>query len=193
MRAIVALGNPGPRYATTRHNAGFLLADVLAEQWGLPRFRRSGRSVAARGTRGDTALVLLKPQTYMNRSGEAVRELLTAVPLDPATDVLVLVDDVALPLGSFRLRARGSAGGHNGLRSVEDAIGSGDYARLRIGIGPVPAGVDDHADFVLADFARDELAVLADELPDLVDAVDCWLTDGIERAMNRFNRRGSTE
>jgi PTH1 family peptidyl-tRNA hydrolase len=166
---------------------------VLAEQWGLPRFRRSGRSLATHGTRGDSSLVLFKPQTYMNRSGDAVRELLTAVPLDPATDLLVLVDDVALPLGSFRLRARGSAGGHNGLRSVEDALGSGDYARLRIGIGPVPSGFDDQADFVLADFARDELAVLADELPDLVDAVDCWLTDGIERAMNRFNRRGSTE
>jgi PTH1 family peptidyl-tRNA hydrolase len=166
---------------------------VLAEQWGLPRFRRSGRSLATHGTRGDTSLVLLKPQTYMNRSGNAVRELLTAVPLDPAKDLLVLVDDVALPLGSFRLRAHGSAGGHNGLRSVEDALGSGDYARLRIGIGPVPADVDDQADFVLADFARDELATLADEMPDLVDAVDCWLTDGIERAMNRFNRRGSTE
>jgi PTH1 family peptidyl-tRNA hydrolase len=152
-----------------------------------------GRSLATQGIRGSTSCVLLKPQTYMNRSGGAVRELLTAVPLDATKDLLVLVDDVALPLGSFRLRARGSAGGHNGLRSVEEALGSGDYARLRIGIGPVPPGIDDQADFVLTDFARDELAILADELPDLVDAVDCWLTDGIERAMNRFNRRGSTE
>jgi PTH1 family peptidyl-tRNA hydrolase len=166
---------------------------VLAEQWGLPRFRRAGRSLATRGEQTGTALVLVKPQTYMNRSGSAVRELLTAVPLDVATDLLVLVDDIALPLGTFRLRARGSAGGHNGLRSIEDALGSGDYARLRIGIGPVPQDVDDQADFVLQEFGRTELAAFADELPDLVDAVECWLTDGIEHAMNRFNRRGSTE
>jgi PTH1 family peptidyl-tRNA hydrolase len=166
---------------------------VLAERWGLPRFRRAGRSLATRGERAGRALLLLKPQTFMNRSGSAVRELLAAVPLDATTNLLVLVDDVALPLGTFRLRARGSAGGHNGLRSIEDALGSGDYARLRIGVGPVPADVDDQAEFVLAAFERDELAALADELPDLVDAVDCWLTDGIEQAMNRFNRRGSTE
>ncbi len=129
----------------------------------------------------------------MNRSGAAVRELLTAVTVDPARDLLVLVDDVALPLGSFRLRARGSAGGHNGLRSIEAALGSGDYARLRIGVGPMPEGVDDQADFVLGQFERGELSALVDLLPDLADAVECWLAEGIDEAMNRFNRRGSTE
>lgn len=137
--------------------------------------------------------MLLKPQTYMNRSGAAVREVLASVPLDPGRDLLVLVDDVALPLGTFRLRARGSAGGHNGLRSVEAALGSGDYARLRIGIGPVPEGVDDQADFVLGQLERDELSALVDLLPDLADAVECWLVDGIDIAMNRFNQRGSIE
>lgn len=166
---------------------------MLAEQWGLPPFRRAGRSKATQGERGGVPLVLLKPQTFMNRSGTAVRELLTAVALDATTDLLVLVDDVALPLSTFRLRARGSAGGHNGLRSVESALGTGDYARLRIGVGPVPEDLDDQADFVLAEFTRSELTALADELPVLVDAVDCWMTDGIEHAMNRFNRRGSTE
>ncbi len=129
----------------------------------------------------------------MNRSGAAVRELLAAVTVDPARDLLVLVDDVALPLGSFRLRARGSAGGHNGLRSIEAALGSGDYARLRIGVGPMPEGVDDQADFVLGQFERGELSALVDLLPDLADAVECWLAEGIDEAMNRFNRRGSTE
>jgi PTH1 family peptidyl-tRNA hydrolase len=129
----------------------------------------------------------------MNRSGAAVRELVASVTVDTARELLVVVDDVALPLGSFRLRARGSAGGHNGLRSIEEALGSAEYARLRIGIGPVPEGVDDQADFVLGPFEQEQLSTLADLLPDLADAAECWLVDGIEEAMNRFNRRGSTE
>jgi len=137
--------------------------------------------------------MLVKPQTYMNRSGDAVARLRSAPGFDPTRDLLVLVDDLALPLGTFRLKAQGSAGGHNGLRSVEDALGTGEYARLRIGIGPVPDGVDDQAQFVLERFAREELAVLADLLPDLADAVECWLDEGIEQAMNRYNRRGTTE
>ncbi len=166
---------------------------MLAEQWGLPRFRRLGRALATEGEWADTPLVLLKPQTYMNRSGAAVRELVASVTVDTARELLVVVDDVALPLGSFRLRARGSAGGHNGLRSIEEALGSAEYARLRIGIGPVPEGVDDQADFVLGPFEQEQLSTLADLLPDLADAAECWLVDGIEEAMNRFNRRGSTE
>jgi PTH1 family peptidyl-tRNA hydrolase len=110
----------------------------------------------------------------MNRSGAAVRELVASVTVDTARELLVVVDDVALPLGSFRLRARGSAGGHNGLRSIEEALGS-------------------QADFVLGPFEQEQLSTLADLLPDLADAAECWLVDGIEEAMNRFNRRGSTE
>ncbi len=147
---------------------------MLAEQWGLPRFRRLGRALATEGEWADTPLVLLKPQTYMNRSGAAVRELVASVTVDTARELLVVVDDVALPLGSFRLRARGSAGGHNGLRSIEEALGS-------------------QADFVLGPFEQEQLSTLADLLPDLADAAECWLVDGIEEAMNRFNRRGSTE
>jgi len=145
------------------------------------------------GRRRGEPVVLVKPQTYMNRSGDAVARLRSAPGFDPTRDLLVLVDDLALPLGTFRLKAQGSAGGHNGLRSVEDALGTGEYARLRIGIGPVPDGVDDQAQFVLERFAREELAVLADLLPDLADAVECWLDEGIEQAMNRYNRRGTTE
>jgi len=166
---------------------------VLADQWGLRRFRRAGPALVTEGPRGGEPVVLVKPQTYMNRSGDAVARLRSAPGFDPTRDLLVLVDDLALPLGTFRLRAQGSAGGHNGLRSVEDALGTGEYARLRIGIGPVPDGVDDQAQFVLERFAREELAVLADLLPDLADAVECWLDEGIEQAMNRYNRRGTTE
>ncbi|MDH3456145.1 MAG: aminoacyl-tRNA hydrolase [Gemmatimonadota bacterium] len=187
------MGNPGPKYAITRHNAGFLLADVLAEQWALPTFRRSGRALVSQKSLGGQQVVLMKPQTYMNLSGDAVASLLRSTNVEPSSELLVLVDDLALPLGTFRLRARGSAGGHNGLESVEEAIGSPEYARMRIGVGPLPDDVDDQSEFVLAPFEPQELSTLADLLPTLADAVECWLDDGIVVAMNRFNRRGTSE
>ncbi len=169
------------------------MADVLVEQWGFPRFRRIGNALASRGSLGGRRIVVLKPQTYMNLSGDAVAHLLGSTDVDAAGDLLIIVDDSALPLGTFRLRARGSAGGHNGLESVEEAIGSAEYARLRIGIGPIPDDVDDQAEFVLAPFEPEELSTLADLLPSMADAVECWLDEGIDVAMNRFNRRGTTE
>lgn len=163
---------------------------MLREQWGLPAFRRDGAALVSRGRRGGDDILLLKPQTYMNRSGAALRPLLQVPEFVPSSELLAVADDFALPLGTFRLRARGSAGGHNGLRSIEEALGSQAYARLRIGIGPVPETVEDRSDWVLASFSRRELRELAERLPDLVDAVDCWLEEGIAPAMNRFNRRG---
>jgi PTH1 family peptidyl-tRNA hydrolase len=129
----------------------------------------------------------------MNRSGEAVSALRSATSLDPTTDLLVLVDDLALPRSTFRLRSRGSAGGHNGLVSVEQALGTQHYARLRIGIGPPPDDGDDQAEFVTAPFEPTELSELAELLPSLVDAVECWVEEGIVTAMNRFNRRIGAE
>lgn len=125
----------------------------------------------------------------MNLSGSALVPLLQPG-FDCASELLVLVDDVALPLGTFRIRARGSAGGHNGLRSVEQALGSADYARLRVGIGPRPEEVDDQADFVLGYWTDDEIAVLNDRLPLMLEAAECWVTHGVDEAMNRFNRKG---
>ena len=162
---------------------------MLAEQWALPKYRRSGRSLVSQKSLGGQQVVLMKPQTYMNLSGDAVASLLHSTNVEPSTDLLVLVDDLALPLGTFRLRARGSAGGHNGLESVEVTIGSQEYARMRIGVGPVPDDVDDQSEFVLAPFEQHELSTLADLLPTLTDAVECWLDEGIVVAMNRFNRR----
>ena len=169
------------------------MADVLREQWELPRFRRSGNAFVTEGAVGGERFVLLKPQTYMNLSGDAVAPLLASPEFDPTRDLLVLVDDIALPLDTFRLRARGSSGGHNGLESVEAALESTEYARLRIGVGPLPEDEDDQAEFVTSNFEPEELTTLADLLPDLVDAVECWITEGIKVAMNRFNRRGTQE
>jgi PTH1 family peptidyl-tRNA hydrolase len=135
-------------------------------------------------------MMLLKPQTYMNRSGAALASLRSLPSFDPASDLLILVDEFALPLGRFRLRGAGSAGGHNGLKSIEGALRRQDYARLRIGIGPLPLGVGDSADFVLGEFSREERSALGELLDPMAQAVECWLSDGIEVAMNRFNRKG---
>lgn len=131
---------------------------------------------------------LIKPTTYMNRSGAALAPLRSFSGFDPARDLLVLVDDVAIASGRFRLRGAGSAGGHNGLKSVEGALMRPDYARLRIGVGPVPPDGRDLADFVLDEFAADEWDVLTGLLDPMAEAVECWLADGIEAAMTRFNR-----
>jgi len=130
---------------------------------------------------------LIKPTTYMNRSGAALAPLRAFPGFDPARDLLVLVDDVALPAGRFRLRGAGSAGGHNGLKSLEGALMRQDYARLRIGIGPVPPDGRELADFVLDEFTAVEWDLLAALLDPMAEAVECWLADGIETAMNRFN------
>jgi PTH1 family peptidyl-tRNA hydrolase len=134
-------------------------------------------------------VLVVKPLTYMNRSGSALVPLPPPDRFDPARDLLVLVDEAALPVGTFRIRARGSAGGHNGLKSVEAALQSREYARLRIGVGPPPQGLDNLADYVLAPFQRDELELLEPLWPTMADAVECWLTEGVEPAMQRFNKK----
>ncbi|MEO8450300.1 MAG: aminoacyl-tRNA hydrolase [Gemmatimonadota bacterium] len=184
----MGLGNPGEEYAETRHNAGFFLADYLAERWKLDGFRRDGAGQVAQGSAAGTPVQLVKPQTYMNRSGVVLTSLRADPVFNPVTDLLVLVDDIALPVGWFRLRARGSAGGHNGLKSIEGTLRTPDYARLRIGVGPLPLDCDDMADYVLDPFGADELTKLRDSFEPMAQAVEVWLADGIDQAMNRFNR-----
>lgn len=142
----------------------------------------------AGGTRDGIEVRVVKPTTYMNRSGAALAPLRSFPAFDPARDLLVLVDDVALPAGKFRLRGAGSAGGHNGLKSLEGALQRQDYARLRIGVGPFVAGGADLADFVLDAIPAEDWAVLEPLLDPMAEAVECWLAEGIEPAMNRFNR-----
>jgi peptidyl-tRNA hydrolase, PTH1 family len=188
----VGLGNPGPEYDETRHNAGFLLADHLVARWRIGPFRRGDRSREARGTWDDHPVRVLKPQTYMNRSGAALAPLRGLPEFDASRDLLILVDDVALPLGRFRLRGAGSAGGHNGLKSVEHALGTQEYGRLRIGVGPSEErkGIySDLADFVLSPFAKDERADVVALIPAMEAAALTWVNDGIEKAMNLHNRR----
>lgn len=184
----MGLGNPGPEYEDTRHNAGFRLADRLAARWTLPHFRRGDRARETQGTWQGIPVRILKPQTYMNRSGAAIAPLRTIPDFDPSQHLLILVDDVALPLGRYRLRGAGSAGGHNGLKSIEGVLQRQDYARLRIGVGPLPAGADELSDFVLGPFDAEEREILEGLLDPMCQAVECWLENGIEQAMNQFNK-----
>jgi PTH1 family peptidyl-tRNA hydrolase len=186
----VGLGNPGPEYANTRHNAGFRLAEHLAERWKLGAFRRGERAREVSGVIAGREVKVLKPQTYMNRSGAALASLRALPGFDPAQQLLVLVDDVALAVGRYRLRGAGSAGGHNGLKSIEGALQRQDYPRLRIGVGAKPPEMDDLADWVLSDFTDEERGTIDALLDPMTDAVECWLAEGIEPAMTRFNRGG---
>lgn len=186
----MGLGNPGREYEGTRHNVGWWVVDHLADVWHFDGFRRDGDSLVAQGRLGTTQIRLVKPQTYMNLSGQALKPYLRRPFWSAATELLVVVDEVALPLGSYRLRSRGSAGGHNGLKSMERALGSQDYSRLRIGIAPIEErrDVGDLAAFVLAPFGKIERAEIITLMPRFTDAAEIWLRDGIEAAMNQHNR-----
>ena len=186
MKTLLALGNPGARYRDTRHNVGWWLADRLCVAWSLPAFRAAGLAAATAGRVGDSSVRVVKPLTYVNRSGRVVEKLRSEGLSVP--HLLVLVDDVSLPPGTFRLRARGSAGGHKGLLSIEGTLGTREYARLRIGVGRPDDSRIDLAEWVLAPMsdAEEEQVLLA--FGDMVSAVECWMAEGIETAMNRFNR-----
>lgn len=190
MKVIVGLGNPGREYERTRHNVGWWVVDRLLEEWGFDGWRVDGRSLVARGRLGSMPVRLVKPQTYMNLSGAALTPYLRRPTFSIPSDLLVIVDDVALPVGRLRLRARGSHGGHNGLRNIEQVLGSREYARLRVGVAPddprqVGGGL---SDFVLSPFLAHEREAVIALMPTLVAATETWLRDGIERAMNAHNR-----
>ncbi|CAN5700602.1 aminoacyl-tRNA hydrolase [soil metagenome] len=191
MKVILGLGNPGREYEATRHNVGWWVVDHVADVWRFDRWKRDGDADVSSGMIGRTRVRLVKPRTYMNLSGIALRPWVRKAGWDHSQDLLVVVDEVALPVGRYRMRARGSAGGHNGLKSVEDALGSREYARLRVGVGPSPerAGIyRDLASFVLAPFARDEGDMIVELLPQLTEAVELWVREGVDVAMNVHNR-----
>ncbi len=175
MRAVVGLGNPGPEYAATRHNAGFWLADALVERWGLPPFRRGERARVSEGDVADVPVRVLKPTTYMNESGAALASLRADPAFNPATDLLILVDEFRIPTGTFRVRSEGSAGGHNGLKSIEASLQSQQYPRLRIGVGPLPEGVTDWSEYVLAPFDPEQREQVEAVMPQMMDEVEKWL------------------
>jgi len=182
---VFGLGNPGREYADTRHNLGFRVVDELLRRAGARARRGAGDYDLASARLGGTPVLLVKPSTYVNRSGRAIQQLGGRYSFGPA-ELLVVVDDVALPFGKLRLRPGGSAGGHNGLRSLVETLGTGDFPRLRLGVGGAPPGAD-LADYVLAPFSDEEQQALPGLIAQAADAVQRVLALGVERAMSLVN------
>jgi PTH1 family peptidyl-tRNA hydrolase len=191
MKLVAGLGNPGSRYRGTRHNVGFEVIDLLARRHGLTFEAAPAEAMQARWRRPDDVALLAKPLTFMNVSGRAVGDLTRFYKI-ALPDLLVVCDDVNLPLGRLRLRAAGSEGGHNGLRSIADEFGTAEYARLRVGVGRGDARRD-LADHVLARFEPDELPGIEAAVARAADAVETWLSDGLVKTMNVFNRSDDQE
>ena len=187
MRLIAGLGNPGLEYAWTPHNLGFLVVDRLAEAGRIRADRPEAKAYIGRGQLAGQEVLLAKPQTFMNVSGLAVLELLSRFACDPA-EMIVVYDDVALPWGYIRIRERGSAGGHKGLKSLIGALGSDEFVRVRLGVQPEDA-VGDLAAYVLSPMRRAELEIAAEMIEQAAEAVQVILAEGTPRAMSRFNRR----
>lgn len=184
MFLIVGLGNPGPKYASHRHNVGFMVVEELARRWGAPAFRKKLEGGFARAEHGDESVVLLEPHTFMNRSGQSVRAAMDFFDV-PLERVLVVHDELDLPFGTVRIKVGGGAAGHNGLKSVTQHGGGNGFLRLRVGIGRPPGGPP--TGWVLSDFSSAERADLPAVLERAAQMVESVLTEGVERAMNRWH------
>jgi PTH1 family peptidyl-tRNA hydrolase len=185
MRLLAGLGNPGEKYRRTRHNVGFMVVDALAERHGARNARVESDAWVAETTFGGEDVLLVKPLTFMNRSGAAVAPLLSRLALGPQ-DLVAVVDDVAIELGTLRVRERGSHGGHNGLRSIADVLGTDDFPRVRVGIRRGELLVD-LAEYVLSDFSDEEVLVVQEVVGLAADALECLVREGAPAAMNRYN------
>ncbi|MDR2089920.1 MAG: aminoacyl-tRNA hydrolase [Clostridiales Family XIII bacterium] len=188
---IVGLGNPGRRYENTKHNMGFLALDLLAERNGIRISRLRHRALCGEGAVAGRRVFLVKPQTYMNLSGESVRAVMEYYKA-PHDGLLVICDDIDIPIGDIRIRAKGSAGSHNGMRSIVDSLGYADFPRIRIGIGDGerPRG-DSLVGYVLGGFQKQRVSAVEDAIGRAADAAECLLREGAEAAMNRYNARAA--
>ncbi len=184
LKVIVGLGNPGRQYHGTRHNVGYAVVDLLAESPNASRFQSRFQAQVAELVEEGLKLLLVKPETYMNLSGRSVRQLLDFYQL-PVEDLLVVCDDINLPLGKLRARARGTHGGHNGLRDIQNHLGTTEYARLRLGVGAPPE--EGAVDYVLGRFRSSERDVIDEAIRTAAQAVIVWANRGIDACMNEFN------
>ncbi|MCH8967529.1 MAG: aminoacyl-tRNA hydrolase [Planctomycetes bacterium] len=184
MKLIIGLGNPGSRYAKTRHNLGYMVVDELARRHNIDTTREKFSAWIGQGAVGEERILLAKPTTFMNRSGQAVQAIGRFYKLE-LSDLLVVTDDLALPLGKLRLRALGSAGGHNGLTDIIERLGDDGFSRLRIGIDSPQWNASDH---VLGEFDAEEMSIVTPAVTRSADAVEFWIRSGVSSAMNEYNR-----
>ncbi|MCI5623445.1 aminoacyl-tRNA hydrolase [Anaerostipes sp. 494a] len=187
MKVIVGLGNPGKKYENTRHNIGFAALDYIADKEGININTGKHKALVGSGYMGGEKVLLVKPQTFMNLSGESLRPIMDFYKLDPE-DFLVIFDDIDLDVGRLRIRKKGSAGGHNGIKSIISHLGSMEFPRVKIGVGAKPKGYD-LADYVLGHFGKEDQAILSERFEDVYDAVKLIVEDNITEAMNRHNKK----
>lgn len=185
MKIIVGLGNPGAKYAGTRHNIGFSVIDELAEKYNISLGDKKHKAIFGKGVIEGEKTILAMPQTFMNLSGESVRELIDYYKCDPS-DLIVIYDDIDLDVGKLRIREKGSAGGHNGMKNIIMHLGSQDFIRIRVGVGAKPKNMD-LADYVLSRFGKDDLPFIRESCTKACDAVALIVSDGVAAAMNRYN------
>lgn len=188
MFVIAGLGNPGKKYENTRHNAGFLAIDALAEKYGISVAEKKHKALCGSGYIEGEKVLLIKPQTFMNLSGESLREVLDFYKLDPEEDMLIMYDDISLEPGNIRIRKKGSAGGHNGIKSIIAHTGTQNFVRIKIGVGEKPAGWD-LADHVLGHFSQEDQVKLKETMPDIIGAAICIIQGEADKAMNHYNAK----
>lgn len=188
MYIIAGLGNPDRQYQNTRHNIGFDVIDVIADKYGIAMGEKKHKAVIGKGYIAGQKVILVKPQTYMNLSGESIRSVIDFYKVDEKSELIVISDDVSLDVGRIRIRKKGSAGGHNGLKNIIQHLGHDEFIRVRMGVGEKPQGYD-LADYVLGHFSKAERKVMAEGYEKAVSAIELILDDGIEAAMNMYNRK----
>ena len=188
MFVIVGLGNPGKKYENTRHNAGFIAIDALADKYGISISEKKHKALCGSGVIEGNKVVLVKPQTFMNLSGESVRSIMDFYKIDPEEDMLVIYDDISLAPGNIRIRKKGSAGGHNGIKSIIAHAGTQNFMRVKVGVGEKPSGWD-LADYVLGHFSEEDNIKLKEIMPDIIQAVTLMVQGDVDKAMNDFNAK----
>lgn len=188
MYIIVGLGNPGKQYAHTRHNVGFDTIDILADKYNISVDIKKHKALCGKGMIGGQKVVLAKPQTFMNLSGESVRELVDFYKIDPEEELIVIYDDISLEPGQLRVRPKGSAGGHNGIKNIIAHLGTQVFKRVKVGVGEKPKGYD-LADYVLGHFSKEDRMLMEDAFGRAAEAAVCMMNDSMEHAMNHYNKK----
>lgn len=192
MYIIVGLGNPGREYQNTRHNIGFQVIDAIAEKNNISVKEKKYKALIGKGVVAGQKVLLVKPQTYMNLSGESVREIIDYYKIDEKEELIVISDDISLDVGQIRIRKKGSAGGHNGLKNIILHLGHDQFERIKMGVGEKPQGYD-LADYVLGHFTQMEQEILQDSIARASQAVETIMTEGVDQAMNRYNQKNKAE